>query len=327
MLAKRGPAVALVLALLALAAFGAAAWTTAHPPTTTVTDRANVQHVALDTSGRATVAGDGALHDPGTVLDDPAVYPRAAPDLVYTARTGSTNASFARVAQNVTLVYTATRDDETFWTRAVPLGSNATTDTESVTTPVRIDTERVRERLADYRAAAGDAGSVDVAVRTTATYRVAGYEGSLSTSAPLAFGDAWYDVESAADTRRHDDEVARTVAVPSTRLVPPWALAGAGGLLALAALLVVGWYRAWRPSVPRLAEAVHRHRHDEWISTGRVPEPGDALVVETATLEDLVDVGIDAGSRVIHDPERGRYVVVTPAAHYRYDARADGDDA
>ncbi|WP_188877227.1 DUF5305 family protein [Halarchaeum nitratireducens] len=325
MLAKRGPAVALALAMLALAAFGAAAWTTAHPPTTTVTDRANVQHVALDTSGRATVTGDGALHDPGTVLENPVVYPRAAPDLVFTARTGSANASFARVTQNVTLVYTATRDDETFWTRTVPLGSNATTDAANVTTTARIDTERVRGRLAAYRAAAGDAGSVDVAVRTTATYRVAGYADSLSASAPLAFGDAWYDVETATDTRRHDRSVERTVAVPGSSPVPPWALAGVGGLLALAALLVAAWYRAWRPALPRLAEAVHRHRHDEWISTGRVPDPGDALVVETATLEDLVDVGIDAGARVIHDPERGRYVVVTPAAHYRYDARVDDD--
>lgn len=325
MLAKRGPAVALAFALLALAAFGAAAWTITHPPTTTVTDRSNVQHVTLDTSGRATVTDDGALHDPGTVLDDPVIYPRAAPELVMTARTGSTNTSLARVTQNVTLVYTATRGDETFWTRVVPLGSNTTTDAATVSTPVRIDTERVRDRLADYRASAGDAGSVDVAVHTTATYRVAGYTGTLSTSAPLSFGDAWYDVEPTDDTRRHDREVARTVVVPGGSPVPPWALAGVGGLLALIALLVAAWHRAWRPAAPRLAETVHRHRHDEWISTGRVPQSGETLVVETATLEDLVDVGIDAGSRVIHDPEHGQYVVVTPAAHYRYDAHADSE--
>ncbi|GAD53108.1 hypothetical protein MBEHAL_1868 [Halarchaeum acidiphilum MH1-52-1] len=326
MLAKRGPAVALAFAVLAAAAFGAAAWTATHPPTVDVTDRENVQTAALGVTGRATVTGNGSLHDPGTALDDPVVYPRTAPVLHLTVRTTSANASFERVAQNASLVYTATRSGETFWTRTVPLGAGNATDTTTASTPVSIDTERVRDRLATYRREAGDTGTVDVAVRVTSTYRVAGYAGTLSTSGPLSFGEDWYDVETEGATREHDRAVARTVTVPSTRLVPPWALGGAGVACALAALLVFYWYRAWRTSAPRLAETVHRHRYDEWISTGRVPATSDLPLVETATLEDLVDIAIDAGLRVIHDPDRGRYVVVTPGARYRYDERDESHE-
>lgn len=320
-LAKRGLSIALALAVLATAALGAAAWTATHPPTTDVTDHENVQTVALGADSRATVTGDGSLHEPGTVLRDPVVYPRAAPALHVEPRTQSANASFEYVAQNVTVVYTATRNGETFWTHTVPVASRNVTDTEAVGTPIEIDTEHIRDRLDAYQRKAGSTGGVGVALHVTSAYRVAGYTGSLSTTAPLSFGENWYDIETEGATQRHDRSVERTITVPSTRLVSPWALGGAGIVLALAAILVVVWHRAWRPAVPRLAEAVHRHRYDEWISAGRVPEPRDALVIETATLEDLVDVGIDAGTRVIHDPERGRYVVVTPAAHYRYDVR------
>ncbi|WP_435102231.1 DUF5305 family protein [Halarchaeum sp. P4] len=320
LLAKRGPQVALVLAVLAVAAFGAAGWTATHPPTTDVTDRQNVQGASLEFASNATVTENTSLYETGTVLTDPAVFPRDAPVLRVTPRVHSANASFASVTQSVSLVYTASRREETFWTHTVPLATRSADDAKSLATPVTVDTERVREDLATYRSDVGDAGTVSVAVRTNATYRVGGYTGQLTGSAPLTFGEDWYDAGASGDSRTHDTPYTRTVTVPSAHLVPPSALGGAGVAFLLGAVAVLAWYRAYRPSLAAVTEELHRHRYDEWISAGFVPSVGDEHVVDVATLEALVDVAIDTDSRVIYDPSTGRYTVLTEAARYRYSA-------
>jgi hypothetical protein len=67
------------------------------------------------------------------------------------------------------------------------------------------------------------------------------------------------------------------------------------------------------------AEArLHRQRFEEWISTGRVgPGLGEEYVRMTS-LGELVDVGIDADKRVIHDPETGGYAVIDGRVVYHY---------
>jgi len=317
-LAKRGPVVALVLALLALTAFGAAGWTATHPPTTEVTDQTNVQQAALDSSANATVTGNTSLYENGTVLHDPAVFPRSAPDLRVTPTARSGNASFEHVSQNVTLVYAATRNGETFWSRRVPLAAASANDTGALATPVAIDSERVRDRLRTFRRDVGDAGTVRATVRIDTTYRVAGYDGELSASAPLSFGENWYDVDDADASRSHDTPRERTVAIPSTRPVSPGALGGLGAVLSLVAGGVLLWYRAWRPPLSAVETDLHRHRYDEWISTGRLSLESGGDIVEVRTLEDLVDVAIDTNARVVHDPTAGCYVVLTEATRYQY---------
>ncbi|MFB6077974.1 MAG: DUF5305 family protein [Halarchaeum sp.] len=318
LLAKRGPRIALALALVALAAFGAAGWTATHPPTTDVTDHENEQRVTLAVGANATVTGNTSLYERGTVLHDPAVFPPEAPVVTVTPRVRSANASFTSVSQHVTLVYTATRRGEPFWTRTIPLATDRASDASTLATPVTVDTARVRERLRTYRNDVGDAGTVAVAVRTNASYRVAGYAGRITRSTPLALSGDWYDVETASESQDHSTTRTRTVAVPSTRPVPPAVLGGLGALAALAAVCALAWYRAYQPSLDVVAADLHRHRYAEWISTGVVPATSDDPVVDVATLEDLVDVAIDADSRVIYDPAAGRYVALTPAARYRF---------
>ncbi|QLC34834.1 hypothetical protein EFA46_011260 (plasmid) [Halarchaeum sp. CBA1220] len=326
LLAKRGPQVALVLGVLALAAFGAAGWTATHPPTTDVTDSENAQRATLAFDANATVTENTSLYATGTVLRDPAVVPREAPTLRVTPTVASSNATFDSVTQTVTLVYSATRDGETFWTHRAPLATRTASDTRALATPVAIDTERVRERLATYRADVGGAGTVSVAVRANATYALAGYDGTVTERAPLTFHGDWYDVATPSSARDHDTPRTRTVPVPSARLVPPSALGGLGVALALTAAGVLAWYRAYRPSLAAVAEDLHRHRYDAWISPGRVPPDASGTVVDVATLEDLVDVAIDVDGRVVHDAESGHYVVLTPAARYRYTPRADSTE-
>lgn len=327
-LARRGPAVALALAVLALAAFGAAAWTAANPPTHTVTDHTNDQRVALSLDANATVTGNGSLYDPGTTLHDPVVYPDAAPVVRVTPRVRSANASFSRVSTSVSVVYTATHRGDVFWTRVVPLATRNATDVHSLAAPVSVDTARVHRALHNYSERVGGAGSVSASLRVNATYRVAGYAGALSTTDDVAFGTDWYAVGAKGATRRHDTPVRRTVVTPSLRVVPPVAPALLGVAFALAAAAVLGWHRAWRPDAAGLADAVHRHRYAEWVSEGRVPPADDGeTVVEVGSLEDLVDVAIDTSSRVVRDADTGRYVVLDGGVRYRYvpDAPASGD--
>lgn len=62
------------------------------------------------------------------------------------------------------------------------------------------------------------------------------------------------------------------------------------------------------------------------VSAGRAPIDADDRVVEMESLEDLVDVAIDASERVVYDAGAGRYVVIDGDGVYRYDD-ATTDDA
>jgi hypothetical protein len=59
-----------------------------------------------------------------------------------------------------------------------------------------------------------------------------------------------------------------------------------------------------------LEEQVYRYRYDEWISEGDFPTDAGKQYVYINSLEDLVDIAIDTGKRVIHDPELESYGVV-----------------
>lgn len=86
-------------------------------------------------------------------------------------------------------------------------------------------------------------------------------------------------------------------------------------------------------SASQRAVAAHereRRRFAEWISTGRVDSPSDSasslpgeVEVPIESLEDLVDVAIDADRRVVEDATREAYYVFVEDVRYVY--RPNGD--
>lgn len=316
-----------VVALVVLGLLGTAAgvWAYAHPPTTTVTDRQNEQTVRSELHVSARVGNGSSLYDRGTVLRDRPVYllPSMANATVI-RETAVPEGRPVTVTQEVSLVYRVAHDGETVWrNRTVLVDAETTTESGRVVVRTPIDVDEVIDRRREIGREVGRAGSVSVVLRTNVTYRTDAYEGSLTDATPIAVGDGWYEISPTSSERTHGTPVERTVTVPN-RSPWPYAVPTAFGIV----FLLVGGTSAVLGRRDGSGEAIeheiHRRRYEEWISEGRLPpNPGGEVTV--ASLEDLVDVAIDAGKRVIYDPEDDRYVVVDGRTWYCY--RPESDDS
>jgi len=135
--------------------------------------------------------------------------------------------------------------------------------------------------------------------------------------------DRFYRV-SADIEEGHGDTVMEQVEVPVERdalpaygapIVALVALAGALGLVYLDRTDRIALPPGTRAAIDRRRE---RGRFEEWISAGRATIADDDRVVEMDSLEDLVDVAIDASKRVVYDDGAGWYVVIDGDVVYRY---------
>lgn len=322
-LAGNGRTIAALLVVAGLLTLGGVGWAYVTPPTTEVTERTQTRTVHSELHTSAVVTGDSVLYSNGTRLRDEPIY-LASPTpgaRVNVTTTTPPNAS-VRVTQRLDLVYSVARENEVFWEESRTLVREETTRSGNVTAGARLDVGAVSDRLDRIRDEVGTAGTPRVELRLTVTYEMDGYEGRLQTTVPVRLGEDWYSIGTDSVERTHGTPVTRTVTVP--RRNPGLYLGGglAGGLSLVAGLVLTGLRRRrWigRCSERELAHGVHRARYSDWISTGELPAELAGPTVRTSSLEDLVDVAIDTGNRVVHDPERGLYVVFAETATYRYE--------
>lgn len=126
----------------------------------------------------------------------------------------------------------------------------------------------------------------------------------------------------------------RTVVVPET--YGPLRTVGAPSLLGLSVVALLGLVvsrgtgrlELTPDQRDRLAYEDDRSDFDEWISRVKLPEEAFALPrAEAASLADLVDVAIDAGTGVIEDPDGDAYYVVHDGFLYTYRPPTVGTEA
>lgn len=317
----------LVVAVVAgVVAVGVGAWNYQHPPTSTVTDHENRQSFEATLSARARVTENSSLFETGTVVEDPPVFLRESmPTATLTSRVALPEGRHVRVTHRVTLVYRVTRDGETLWSdRRTVIDDRETTRSGHAESTGEIDVPSVARRLEHVRSEVGSAGSVEVFVRTNVSYRTDAYEGRLRDSAQLTIREKWYDVGTANADRVHSDRVDRTIVVPFDSPLPYAGPAVLGGFVLAVACWAV-YLRVRGPSLDTVERRIHRERYAEWISTASL-SPGsadDAVAVDS--LEGLVDIAIDTGKRVLHDPDVGLYLVIDDASTYCY-ADSELDD-
>lgn len=323
LVARRGPAVALALVVVGTLAVGAAGWAYANPQTTEVTDRTHTQTVDAELHSSARVTNDTELYESGTRLRDPPIYLySAAPKATLNLTTKVPPDQPVRVTQEIAVVYTATRDGETFWNRSERLTrTETTTRSGSVTTDTRIDPRAIQRRVDRLQSEVGTAGSVDVRLRVAVSYETDRYRGEIATTAPIELSDDGYAIETASAERTHGTPVTRTVTVPRRN---GDLYLGVGALGAVAILLGAGVAGAYFTRLRDVSEEpleyrVHRNRYSDWISRGAIPEPMAEPSIRTESLEGLVDVAIDTDTRVVYDPDRELYAVFTEAATYYFE--------
>lgn len=314
---RGGRWVLLLVALAGVLSMGMGAWTYQHPPTTTVTDHQNQQTVDSTLETSAVVTPNSSLFESGTVVSDPPVFLRETMPTVTLRRTTTVPAGHpVQVTQELTLVTRVTSEGETLWTNRTTLHhAETTTESGHMITQSRVDVNAVANRLADVRDEVGSAGSVHAAVRTNITYHTDSYEGQLTDTAALTIGDTWYQVESPDSSRSHSTPVDRTVEVPFASPLPYAGPIGLGIVL----LSFAGWgvYLHYRDiSLSTLERRIHQERYDEWISNASIPWGAAENAIAVDTVEGLVDIGIDTGKRVVHDADRGLYLVIDDTARY-----------
>ena len=320
MVAEHGPRLAAVLLVLGVLSLGVAGWAYANPPTTTVTDRENPQTVRTSVHTSAVVDGNGSFHAAGTELRDKPVYllsttPRLGLDLETDVPAGDP----VRLTYRVSTVYNVSYDGKPFWNDSrVAFERTTTTRSGSATARATLDVRRIRQRIERLEDELGSDGRVHAAVRIHVAYETPRYEGAVSKTEPIRVTDRSYSFDPPTLSETRGESVTRTVPLPNRDplgyLVP-----GTLGIAALAAAVgTLLWY-ARTPDSARLADDLQRARYDEWVSEGSLSIPLTSDAVAMRSLEDLVDVAIDAGRRVVYDPDRGVYAVVDGDTVYRYD--------
>lgn len=317
-ISKHGPAMIVALLVLGTVGLGAAGWVSTNPPTTEVTDHSDRQTVKSSLSTQSVVTGETSLYQEGTTIKNQPVYLRGAtPNLTLALETRLPSATAGSVDQHVELVYTATRNGEEFWKRTKTLSGEQTRTERTVATRTTVAIPSVLEQRNDYQAELGEAASVAVRVRTSVEYSHGKYEGTFSETTAISSGTGWYSVPSTTESRTHSTRDARTVELgvyDKPRFLAPGIL---GGLFFLTGLLVAGIYYGDTRRQSAVTEVdVHHERYADWISRGTLPQNDERTAIQTRSLEDLVDVAIDTGERVIYDAERDRYAVFRGGAGY-----------
>lgn len=331
LVASRGRRLAAVLVVLGLLVTGAAVADAASPPTMEVTDREHVQTVETTANTQAVITEETDLYDRGAVLENQPLYlMEASPNLTVEVETSVPDGQSVELIQELTLVYRAKTDGETFWTRTRVLEQEHYTGTENGGVTATVDIVDVARQVERIQREVGSEATVSVVIRHEAEYDTGRYAGKLDTSAPIRASDRTYALgDGLADRKTHSEEVTYHRPVPAetyttnalTReiIVPRRSVTFAlAGLLLFAAGGHAAWLRRRGVDAETAERELRRQRFGEWISEGQLPNVIGNHHVPVNSLADLVDIAIDTNRRVVHDSNRQVYAVVDGNVVYYY---------
>lgn len=317
--ARHGLLIAAVLVVVGGLALAGAVVTYTNPPTETVTDRTDEQRFGAQVSTSAVVTGETALYEPDERLRDSSVYfINATPELTVTTNTSVPAGDPVSVRHRLVLEHRATRGEEPFWqsTRVLSAGARNVSDGQ-VAAETTVDMSAVADRVARRQEEIGGIGTFTTRLRLTVAYETDTYAGELESSTPVVITRRAYWLDgSLAANRTESTPVQRQVERPP-EMGTVLGLAGVG----LVALLLAGatalvYYRD--PDLDAMETELARTRYDEWISRGEIPTKAEKQYIRIDTLEDLVDIAIDSGKRVIYDETYDAYGVVDADIVYYY---------
>jgi hypothetical protein len=331
-----GVAVAIAV-LLALVGTGLIYATYVDPGTETTQEVQGVWESSAGYSHQATVVEDNRVFPVGRTLSDRSTYyTRLAPELNGTFRYGvDANSGQLAVDLQSRLIYRSVSDGgQELWRIEEPLGNESTTIASGETATLSFDVN-VTETAATVEEIQQDlganAGQTEVFVRTDASAEgtIAGGPASQDASYDMQLTPetGTYGVSADSETVPHErtETVTREVQHGPVRsaLGPLALLVGLAGVVGLAAGRRDDWFEVAEDERVAASFADEREEFDDWISRGTVPERArERPIVEIESLEDLVDVAVDASARVLEDVDDGRYYVLADGTCYRYEPPA-----
>ncbi|MEY7848946.1 DUF5305 domain-containing protein [Natrarchaeobius sp. A-rgal3] len=328
LLAKHGRSVAIALVVIGIVAFVATGWVVANPETETISQNAETE-VTTDVRTSSSVVDGGSLWEEGDELSNSAVYVmNASPELTIAPETRLTNQTAgapiddAEVTHRLRLEFEASRDDETFWNEThEELHASPDVEDGVARSQTTIDVESYLERQRALEEEIGTVGSISLQVTLVTEYDTGNIAGTHTDSTTLVLTDEAYWLEESISI---SDENPHTHTIGTREVSEPRSPALVGALSLLGTLSVVGGAIVARRSpvdVEAARRAVHERRYAEWISRGSIPMWVGDHHIALDTLEDVVDVAIDANERVVHDRQRRLFAVVNGSVVYYYSER------
>lgn len=321
-----GGLIGAILIVLGVAAIAAGGYTFMNPPTEEIpSQETDVQEFGVSIDHSAEVVERTPLYEPPTTIENQPVYfINGTPDLRLMAIAELPDDRAVNVSHNLILYREISFQDTLFWDEQEALATEqAIVEDGQLAAEAELDIRSIDARDSEIDALVSGVGSVSTGVRLRTTYETESvdgepYRGELTTESPIEISDRAYWLESElADSQTHSQTTPG-----STEQLPPDLTTVAGyGLLGI--FLMIGGiglaiWSSRSADVRELEEQVYRLRYDEWISEGDFPTDAGKQYVYINSLEDTVDIAIDTGKRVIHDPELETYAVVDDDLVYYY---------
>lgn len=315
--ANYGTELAVVCVLAGLLLFAAAGHVYTNPE---VKEREPVEvdnyDIEFSLSERAVVQNQNPLYETGEVLQSkPAYFTNATPEITFVTEVSGSDDRNVTVRQRFVLVEEATRDDEELWSRERLLSTNNETITDGRSrTNISIDIEEFAGNQTAVRNALGGITSPTTELRLETTYRTEAVEGeryqgelSLSQEFESTSNAYWFSgSRSDSDSETQFERPDPVEQPPDYVRVFLFALGGLG-LIALGGVTKLK-SEVYDPHELRIE--MYNAEYSEWISEGELVVDPNRQYVYVESLGDLVDIGIDADKRVIHDTDLDAYVVV-----------------
>lgn len=313
-----GSVVGAVLIVLGVAAIAAGGYVYMNPPVEEIPPQeTDVQSFELSVEHSAEITERTPLYEPGTTIENQPVYfINGTSDLRLEAIANVPDDRAVNVSQTVILYREITFQDTTFWDEQEVLAADqAIVEDGQLRTEADLGIPSVAARTSEIQEITANVGSVSTGIRMRTTYEAESvegerYDGELLADSEIEITDrAYWFEEELSDSQAHSQTTQGTV-----QEQPP-ELSVVAGLGLLGIVLIIGGaaFAVWSSrsvDVRKLEEEVYRARYDEWISEGDFPTGASKQYVYINSLEDLVDIAIDSGKRVIHDPELEAYGVI-----------------
>lgn len=278
--------------------------------------------VELDDS--TVITEDNALYEEGHELrSSPVYFLNFTPDITLEATVDGPADRELNVTHELLLLEQANRDGNEFWSRETTLAESQSLVTDGTKqTNASLNIQELAVRQDEIGQVIDSVSSPTAQLRLVTTYEtepVAGesYEGTLVVSGDISFvGNAvWIDGDrTASDSEERLAEQEPIELSPNVFLIVVLAVSGVG-LLGLSGI-VLRRSQTYDPEELRIE--VYTDEYSEWISAGEFVVDPDRQYVYVNSLKDLVNIGIDADKRVIHDTDLDAYIVADSDLIYYY---------
>lgn len=280
--------------------------------------------INLEVIDSAIVQEDNPLYETGSRLESrPAYFANFTPELQLSAAVRGSDDRNVTLRQRLILREEATRDDSELWSRERLLASHSERMTDGDTRlNTTLDVEDIGNDQSDVRSVLDSLASLTTTLQIETTYETEpvegeSYQGELDLSLTFESTSNAYWLSGSRTASDSETRVTRPDPVrqpPNYTLVGLLAIAGVG-LLGLAGVVV---QKSRRYDPQQLRIDLYNEEYGEWISKGELVVDPDKRYVYVDSLGDLVDIGIDADKRVIHDTDLGAYVVVVDDLIYYF---------